>query len=260
MTKVFLLSDLHINYEANWTWLSRLSEHEKDILIVAGDISQDFEQIKRCLVMLCGMFKHVFYTPGNHDVWVKPSEEMDSLTKLDKILEMCKEIGVKTNPEEIDGLWIVPLFSWFDSTLGEHEKLAHKDIETMKGWSDYLFCKWPQGFDPSELHDRNDEFVKSFDDMTESTVISFSHMLPRRELLPPRPFLKYKFLPHVMGSTRLEEQIRQLGSTIHCFGHSHINQELLLDGVRYVQNAMGYPKERETLDTSPVLKQVWPVF
>ena len=122
--------------------------------------------------------------------------------------------------------------------------MSDEDKETMKAWSDQYYCRWPDGFNPIDLYRYNQPFITAFDDSDESPIISFSHMVPRRDLLPSRVFLTYKFLPYVMGSTILEEQIRQLHSTIHCYAHAHINNEVMIEGVRYIQNALGYPHER----------------
>jgi len=69
----------------------------------------------------------------------------------------------------------------------------------------------------------------------------------RANLIPSRlhahQTLNFKGLYRVGGTTRLDEQIREVGSTIHVFGHSHINWEKEVDGVLYVQNAKGYPRE-----------------
>jgi len=46
-----------------------------------------------------------------------------------------------------------------------------------------------------------------------------------------------------MGTRRLDAQVRRVGSSIHVYGHSHLNRETYLDGVRYVNNALGYPTE-----------------
>jgi hypothetical protein len=78
-------------------------------------------------------------------------------------------------------------------------------------------------------------------------VISFSHFLPRRDLLPAPERLKFKGLPQVAGCTALEGQIRRLKSAVHVFGHSHILCDRVIDGIRYVQNPLRYPRERQRL-------------
>jgi hypothetical protein len=55
------------------------------------------------------------------------------------------------------------------------------------------------------------------------------------QLLPKRIFLLNKTLPLVVGDERLDEQIRRIGSQVHVFGHTHIDKDKVIDGVRYVQ-------------------------
>jgi hypothetical protein len=83
-------------------------------------------------------------------------------------------------------------------------------------------------------------------------VISFSHFLPRRDLLPGVERLRFKGLPKVAGCARLDAQIRSLNASVHIFGHSHISCDRVIDGVRYVQNPLRYPRERT--DTAFPLK------
>lgn len=43
----------------------------------------------------------------------------------------------------------------------------------------------------------------------------------------------------VIGSAPLERQIRELGSDVHIFGHTHIPIDMTSEGVRYVQWPLG---------------------
>jgi hypothetical protein len=85
-----------------------------------------------------------------------------------------------------------------------------------------------------------------------------------------------------MQSPELEQQIRSLGSTVHVFGHTHMNYDTTIkarahadrlppfppslsadvysQAIRYVQNAFGHPSERscfslQRLATEP--KLIW---
>lgn len=55
-----------------------------------------------------------------------------------------------------------------------------------------------------------------------TVVITFSHFLPRAELAKLYP-LSPGALAYVMGSTRIDEQLRQAEGSVHVFGHSHVN-------------------------------------
>lgn len=48
-------------------------------------------------------------------------------------------------------------------------------------------------------------------------------------------------LPLVIGCPQLDAQIRQIKPLpfVHVFGHTHLNIDKTVDGVRYVQNAFG---------------------
>ncbi|KAG2434744.1 hypothetical protein HXX76_007632 [Chlamydomonas incerta] len=50
--------------------LPRDGTYANDVLIVAGDISDDIEELKSTLAMLKRVFAVVFFVPGNHELWV----------------------------------------------------------------------------------------------------------------------------------------------------------------------------------------------
>lgn len=76
-------------------------------------------------------------------------------------------------------------------------------------------------------------------------VISFSHFLPLNELLPDLSKIKFKGLGKVSVCPDLIEQIKKIGSKTHIFGHTHLNCDVVIDNVRYIQNALEYPRERK---------------
>ena len=73
----------------------------------------------------------------------------------------------------------------------------------------------------------------------DATTIAFSHFLPRPELYRGNPALM-----KVMGNVAIDADARAWNGSIHVFGHSHLNVDRVIDGVRYVQCALGYPHER----------------
>jgi Icc-related predicted phosphoesterase len=78
---------------------------------------------------------------------------------------------------------------------------------------------------------------------TNKLIISFSHFMPRIDIMPDFIPLFQRRLYPVLGSSLLEQQIRKLGSHIHVYGHSHVNRFIEKDGVTYINNAFGYPYE-----------------
>ena len=242
--RVFATSDIHTDYKENFLWLKELSDtaYRDDTLIVAGDVSDRLEIISETLSLLRSKFRHVLFTPGNHELWVR-NTELNSIEKLHQVLQLCEELDVATKPVQLDDLWIVPLFSWYDGVY---------DPE-MKAWADFHLCKWPNEVQslPDYFLRLNEPHVKSYD----GPVITFSHFIPRAELLPPKEYMRFSWLPTVSICAALDPQIRALGSRVHVCGHTHTTFDRVIDNVRYIQNAVRYPKERR-IESFPI-KLIW---
>jgi predicted phosphodiesterase len=250
--RVFATSDLHTDYRENLRWLQELSDvaYRSDALIVAGDISDRLEVIRETLQLLRAKFRHVFFTPGNHELWVRGSDST-SLEKLQRVLELCDEIDVITRPLRLSDVWIVPLFSWYDGVF--EPDMTEELAAARHAWADYHLCKWPAEITslPDHFLRMNEPHIKTYD----APVITFSHFLPRADLLPPREYLRITWLPNVSICAALDDQVRALSSTIHVCGHTHISFDRVVDDVRYVQNAVRYPKARKS--TSFPIKMIW---
>jgi len=246
--RLYATSDLHVDFEENRRFIEQLSlsEFTDDALIVAGDVAHRLDLIGETLGLLKQKFEEVFYVPGNHELWVVGDGE-DSVKKFYHILELCDQLGVHTGPAVVGGRRIVPLFSWYDDSFD-----GRVDDPSLQNWVDFRHCRWPSTVEAPALFfsGLNETRIRTYQEQT----ISFSHFLPRPELLPDRQFLRFKGLPQVAGSASIERMVRQLGAQVHVFGHSHIRRDVVLEGVRYVQHHLGYPRERR--DRPFELKQI----
>jgi hypothetical protein len=63
-------------------------------------------------------------------------------------------------------------------------------------------------------------------------VISFSHFLPRIELMPEKRFLYLPTLSKAVGSDYLKRRVEQLRPDLHVFGHTHFGWDSTIDDVR----------------------------
>ena len=241
--RIFATSDLHTDFEVNRQIVAAIprGEYGQDALIVAGDIAHRMEILEDTLAVLLERFGEVFFVPGNHDLWVE-DEERNSIQKFYQILELCDRLGVGIRPAVAGDYRVVPLFSWYESSFDE---AAESGANALLTWADFRRCRWPEGSDAAchFLTGLNESHLE--DPSGSGAVVTFSHFVPRRDLLPPVHGLKYKGLLRVAGSTTIERQLRRTGSHIHIFGHSHIHCDREIDSVRYVQQGLGYPRERE---------------
>lgn len=264
--RVFVVSDLHTDYDDNLKWVEGLSNvrHQNDVLLVAGDVAETYSMFVVTMSLLKEKFDHVFYVPGNHDLWCRREGQnyFDSLEKLNKLLDACKRIGVETNPMVIDEIGIIPLFSWYHESFDKEKDITGFRIPSLEmACKDFYACKWPEGLSNGDMslalyfdaiNDKQMKVIKEIQ-MTCDHIITFSHFVPRQELCPEKRMLFYPKLPKIIGSDSLEDRIRSIhgaegrkdASSCHVFGHTHFCWDAVVDGIRYVQAPLAYPRERK---------------
>ncbi|MCY4488980.1 MAG: metallophosphoesterase family protein [Deltaproteobacteria bacterium] len=275
--RIFAISDVHADYPQNMALIQALCAHghERDTLLLPGDVTDDLSRLARVLGGVREKFAHVFFVPGNHELWVRRGESGNSVAKFEKILRLCAELGVETKPAKVSrgpadpGAWVVPLFSWYvKPEQGPASLYVPRDGDDagLSMWADEVLTRWPEGLSVADhFLDMNEPHLgREYD----APVLSFSHFLPRQEVMfrspttpPALPARAVRFnFSRVAGCTRIEAQLRALGSVLHVHGHQHRNRDRLIDGVRYVSNCLGYPPERargEIGESCETLKLLW---
>jgi predicted phosphodiesterase len=280
--RVHAWSDLHLDYPENRARLAGLSRtaHRADTLLLGGDLTHDLGLLESAFAIAVERFASVFFVPGNHELWLHREEAADSLAKLELVLDLCARRGVHTKPERVAAglatVWIVPLLSWYEKPEeGPDSLFTDKPGEdpTLSMWLDDRLVRWPD-LRPARtaaeaMLRRNEEHVRRHD----APVVSFSHFLPRRDLMFPSDAERAANRARVMdrnpafnfsrvaGTSALDRQIRALGSSVHVYGHQHRNRVRTIDGVRYVSHCLGYPRELGAVHAADAAlpRQVWPI-
>lgn len=271
--RVKCVSDIHTDYSQNLSWAENVQPDPDALLIVAGDVSHDETVIRKTLEVLNSRFGAVTYTPGNHDLWVDADREGagglkhgidDSLQKLESLLMLCEDIGVETGTIRVGsndgskgkGLWVVPLLSWhhqsFDTEPDIDPEAWGRIPSVERLIADYRRAKWPEPLSPRD--DSVARFIDEVNDLLlgdttsligadDAPVLTFSHFLPRIELTPEKRYMTYPTINKAVGSRFVERRLRRIGSSLHVFGHTHFGWDMEIDGVRYIQASLAYPKE-----------------
>ncbi|KAG6426107.1 hypothetical protein SASPL_110322 [Salvia splendens] len=269
--RVYVVSDLHTDYSENMSWLSSLLSHNdrQSVLLVAGDVAETHKNFVVSMSILRDKFDRVFFVPGNHDLWLRreKTDYLSSLDKLDKLLEACEQLGVETKPSMVDGVGIIPLYSWYHESFDEERDITGIRIPSL---AMVIYFLSPSK-DLSSLS--NPTEIKLSEDVLYVTLhgsglASFSRLctthchwkvdmmllvcsIGMQELCPEKRMLFYPNLPKVIGSTYLEKRIRAIHGAdrqlpaCHVFGHTHFCWDAVLEGIRYVQAPLAYPRERK---------------
>jgi predicted phosphodiesterase len=238
--RVFAVSDIHIDFDVNARWIAGLSsqDHLNDFLILAGDVSDSVRLLNLCLTSLANRFRAVLYVPGNHELWViRDGNEKTSLEKFEEVRGIMKNCGVSGMAFHDDKVSIIPLLGWYDYSFGQ----PCDELKAM--WMDFRTCKWPEHFGLRQIVSYFAALNEPLFRPANNTVISFSHFLPRIDVMPNYIPEWHRTLYPVLGTDSLERQIREIRSDIHVYGHTHVNHQTSIDGVTYINNAFGYPSE-----------------
>jgi predicted phosphodiesterase len=243
--RIFALSDIHIDYDINAKWIANVSaaDYQDDVLILAGDVTDTLRLLEWCLGTLARRFKKVLFVPGNHDLWViRDSRDRNSLQKFSDVAAVVESSGASMQRFRERGVSIVPFLAWYDYSFGE----PSEELRSM--WMDYRACRWPSGFGAAQIAAHfaalnHPQPGHRQVDTSGDKVITFSHFLPRIDLMPQFIPASKRFLYPVLGTTQLDRQLRLLNPSIHVYGHSHVNRSIDIEDVLYVNNAFGYPGE-----------------
>ena len=190
-SRVWAISDVHIDYQENFDQLRAFANGGRgsDAIIVAGDASDRMDRLQDLFEMLVASFQLVLFVPGNHELWLRRSQFADSLEKFYAIQALCSSTGVCTQPAQFghyQKVWLVPLLSWYDDKDQPHSSLyIEKDYaedRTDELWSDFVQTRWPSDMGPLAqwFAQQNETWLEQDYD---HPVISFSHFLPRQELV-----------------------------------------------------------------------------
>jgi len=286
---VYAISDLHVDYQANLDFVQSWSseKYRNDCLIVAGDVTDNLKLLQQVLCSLKTKFAEVTFVPGNHELWIRPKEQnRDSISKFRRIISLCAKMGVHTTPfkfcsTSIDAVhqdvWLVPLHSWYstpeddllDTLYMRHPAIKDNAETSNTMWMDNHMCKWPslRGQTKSQTFSSLNE--KYLDVHYDAPVITFSHMVPRKDLIKgdgddklkvnqerhrcgledaPAPATVgmpgFNFTRYA-GSSTIDRQARKVQSHVHVYGHQHRNRDRVIDGVRYVSHCLGQVKEQK---------------
>ena len=160
---------------------------------------------------------------------------------------------------KVGGTWVVPVCSWYHFSFDREPALdelvtAPLDAQPYAAWDiagDRISCKWPEVGQGQSLEFGSEAFAQYVDveinrmfdifplreelqtDLRQSgehrpPIISFSHFLPRQELLPEKRFLFHPNLAGIVGSDYLRKRVDELNPDVHIFGHTHFAWDMHL--------------------------------
>lgn len=243
--RINILSDLHLEF-SNF----KLTEEDYDILVLAGDISQDLNSLRLFFDRNLKENIPVIYVMGNHEFEGKRFS--DAINNYKELEKEYPNIHVLYN-EAID----VEGVRFIGSTLWSNFESRGIDFKNqIKNWAknnvvdfSYIFKKNTEGYDlkyrPWEPNDMEKEFNKAYDFLT--------FELRKRETEIPK-FVVTHFAPHLKSIHPQYE--KDIGSAYWCnnleelmgfseywvHGHTHDSFNYTVENTKVLCNPRGVSK------------------
>lgn len=274
--KLYAISDLHVGFEANRDLWTTLRDHPGDWLILAGDIGETEEQLRFTLQIATARFSRVFWVPGNHELWTVPASRasgdaggLRGEALYLRCVAICRDHGVLT-PEDPYVTWpgagppcvLAPLFLLYDYSfhpddVAEDQALAWAHASGIECADESLLHPDPFPSRAAWCRARVAEARARLDRIpADHRTVLINHFPLRRELarLPAIPRFS------IWCGTRLTESWHlDYRAQVVVSGHLHIRSTRWIDGVRFEEVSLGYPRQRSPdRDLEHYLREILP--
>lgn len=284
--RLLAVSDLHVGYAENRAYVDALAPGEPDDwLIVAGDVGETFADVGFVLASLASRFATVIWTPGNHELWTLPSDQvaLRGVARYEALLKVCRRFGVLT-PEDEFPVWdgpggpvtVAPLFPLYDYSFppggaaawpgddgqGDGPVASAGDGYDALRKSAALAAAQASGVaaaDEGRLHaDPYPSVAAWCRDRVASTerrlaavdgpVVLASHWPLLRD--PVRALRHQAYAPWCGTTATADWHTRH--QVLACvYGHLHIPRSTRHDGVRFEEVSVGYPHQWQRHGAAP---------
>jgi 3',5'-cyclic AMP phosphodiesterase CpdA len=270
--RLFAISDLHLGHRANREALERLAAHDRDWIILGGDVGETEEHLEIALAAFTRRFARVIWVPGNHELWTvrsRAKEELRGQAKYDHLVALCRRWGAIT-PEDPYPLWtgeggprvIAPLFLLYDYSfrpddVPQDRAVAWAEESGVLCTDEHLLHPDPYGSIPAWCAARVAAAEVRLAAIDPAIPIVLVNHYPTDERV-----LRLELLPRFSiwcGTRRTADWHRRFRVEAVIYGHMHRRRIDVLDGVRFEEVSLGYPRDWSQVESlEAYLHQVLP--
>jgi 3',5'-cyclic AMP phosphodiesterase CpdA len=268
--RLLAVSDLHVRHEQNRRFVSEMTGSKGDWLILGGDVTESESELAWVFETLAPRFARLVWVPGNHELWTVEKGGARGEERYRRLVDLCRRYDVLSPedpferfPDDDDGppVVIAPLFLLYDYTFCPDDV----SVENAIAWAAEadIVCtdEWVLHPDP---YPSRAAWCHARCDATEARLaaipadvgtILVNHFPLRRE---------HACLPRVprfsiwCGTRRTEDWHVRFRAQAVVFGHLHIRQRRVLDGVAFHEVSLGYARQWDPTNPAKYIHTIWP--
>ncbi|KAK5115556.1 hypothetical protein LTR62_001215 [Meristemomyces frigidus] len=263
--RLWAIADIHLSFKSNREEFAKLqSRGPDDGLILAGDVGETLESLTEAFSVSKKKFKHVFWVPGNHELYTSKSAKEEEMhlkgeSKYMACIKCAKRHGVIT-PEDEFMTWvyedpkgyqvaaiICPIFTLYDYSF------RPSDV-SREGALDWAMEEGIRATDESLLYPdpypTRDEWCARLVSESETKLakaaetgfplVIINHWPLREDTI---------FIPRVprfslwCGTVKTKEWHTKYRAKVVVTGHLHVRRTDWIDNVRFEEVSLGYPRQ-----------------
>ncbi len=253
---LWAISDLHLGFRPNRDALAGLPAHGSDWLIVAGDVGETEEHLDFALDAFTRRFARVLWVPGNHELWTMPvkggGEELRGEAKYDRLVAVCRRRGVLT-PEDPYPLWrgpggpaiVAPLFLLYDYSFRPDDvpaegALAWAEESGIVATDEHMLHADPYHTNAALCAARLAYPERRRAALDGARIVIVNHFPLHEDLLKLRLLKRFSIW---CGTRRTADWHTRFPVEAVVYGHMHRRATDVLDGVRFEEVSLGYPRD-----------------
>jgi predicted phosphodiesterase len=244
------MSDLHLEFRKSKPTYELVNEiipwdeRDKDsILVLAGDITPNRDQLVELYSQVCSRFPQVIHVAGNHEHYGKDTEEWGP--HRDKCKAMFTNLSISYYSQaqalELDDAVIIFATLW--TSCGDGDPIAELNIGRMNDF--YVIKHRGLRMDTNVMKSFNRQGVREIEGFlskfSDKKKIVVTHHLPSYMFCDPR--YAGNGLDGLFASNHENLFEGPNKPLAWIFGHTHIPIEREVNGVQFFCNPLGYPKE-----------------
>ena len=246
--KIGILSDIHVDIDHPSPagviegLVLAIRENAVGIMIIAGDVANDYELTLRVLDTLeqdSGV--RCLFVPGNHDIW---NEKHAGKTAWEIYDAMGKFTGNLCNgPYDLGDDWfIIGDIGWYDYSFGGSEYTTEEfDRMTINGrlWQDKVKANWDRS--TIEMHHIfYDKLEKQLQAHKHNNIILVTHVLPLVDFTVRSPNRMWNYLNAFLGSEQYGRLALDYAVAYSICGHVHYRKQQTYENTTFICNCLNY--------------------
>lgn len=257
--RLMAVSDLHVAYPDNRDLFAGLSDHGDDWLIIAGDVCESYADLEFVFAIATRRFAKVFWTPGNHELWTTTSDGARGEERYRELIALCRRCGV-VSPEDPYELWtgpggehvIAPVFVLYDYSFKPDDVAAADAVAWARAQG--VLCA-DEGYLHYEPYPSRADWCRA---RCRETALRLDAAAQRAPLVLVNHFPLLRELAAVpayppftiwCGTTQTADWHRRYRASVVVSGHLHLPSTRWVDGVRFEEVSLGYPRQRRRKST-----------